>query len=151
MSIGIRVDLVGFQRAQSVLQKLTVLQLKDLLDNVGNMVANQTRTRIQHTKKAPDGGAWPRLDPDYEKRKATLKPGVGMLEFDQDLRDSLTHNVIGSTEVEIGSNRPYAAVHQLGSPDGFTPARPYLGISQQNSGDLDDMINVWIKRRTGLR
>lgn len=42
-------------------------------------------------------------------------------------------------EIGAGSNLEYAAVHQFGSDDGSTSARPYLGLSDFDRGEIERM------------
>lgn len=149
MSVAVKVQLLGHARVQRVLQTLSRLQSKDLWDQIGNAAANQARRRITHDKRAPDGSAWPRLSKPYARWKAKRKPGVGMLEFDGNLRDSITH-IARDREAEVGSNLPYAVVHQMGSRDRTTPARPFLGMSRQDASDIHDVVRTWIRRRLGI-
>jgi phage gpG-like protein len=87
------------------------------------------------------------------------------------LRDSIRHQMIGKNAVRIGTNRVYAAIHQLGGktaprvirpvrkqalrtpfglfkkvnhPGSNIPARPYLGLSRGNSDEILRMINEYL-------
>jgi phage gpG-like protein len=44
-----------------------------------------------------------------------------------DLRQSI-HSQLGTDAVKVGSAKPYAARHQLGSKDGSTPPRPFFPV-----------------------
>ncbi len=149
MTVALQVQLVGWGRVRQILSNLSRAKLSDLMDNVGNLVANQTRRRISHDKTDPTGTPWAPLSPAYARAKALEKPNAGILEFEGDLRDSITH-VVRSKVVEIGSNLPYARVHQEGSRDGSTPARPYLGLGRQDEDDVEEAVVVWLRRVMGV-
>lgn len=149
MSVAVQIQLTGIARVQRALYRLSNPSRKELFDLVGNLVANQTRRRITHDKRAPDGSRWAPLSPRYAQRKAKEKPGVGMLEFWGYLRDSITH-IASSNQVEVGSNQKYAAVHQFGLPRKNIPARPYIGLSRDNVSDVEDVARKWFFRRLGV-
>lgn len=148
MSVALQVQLTGSAKVQRVLRGLSRLKIQDLMDNIGNMVANQTRTRIRSDKKAPDGSQWPPLSAKYAAAKAKKKgSAVGMLEYSGALADSITH-LATSQQVEVGSNLVYARVHQEGYGD--IPAREYLGLSRQNQDDVDDVVRLWLSTVVGV-
>lgn len=142
---GIKIDVrpTGFDQARRRLQKLSHFDLRDLLDNIGAVVESQVRRRIMEEKESPDGTPWAPLSEKYAKRKKKVSSG-GLLELHHYLLDSITHNPVGDT-VEIGSNLDYAATHQFGSEDGTTPARPYLGLSDDDSDEVTVAISTWFQ------
>ena len=151
MTVAIEIDVIGAARVQRILSRLSQFDTDKLLDNIGNVVANQTRRRILHDKKAPDGSAWEPLSDDYAKAKASKKgSAVGMLEYDGALRDSITHLVRGD-ETEVGSNMAYAAAQQLGFSKNNLPARPYLGLSADDGTEVEEVVEDWIAATLGVR
>lgn len=59
--------------------------------------------------------------------------------------------VIGSDYLQIGSDRPYAAMQQFGGSKskfpnlwGDIPARPFIGISDQDSSNILDTISEYL-------
>lgn len=111
----------------------------------------QTRTRIQREKAAPDGTPWAANVPWY----AATKKG-SLLQESGSLLDSLSAQPSG-TAAEWGSNLIYAAVHQYGAEikpktakrlyvgGRFArrvniPARPFLGLSEENFADFEDIV-----------
>ncbi|MGE4298907.1 MAG: phage virion morphogenesis protein [Desulfovibrionaceae bacterium] len=138
----------AYARAQRLGEDLTPLN-----DSLGGLLVASTQERFE-VGTAPDGTKWaPSGAPQ------TL---VG----DGHLLDSISHVADGHS-VEWGSRRVYALIHQLGGvikpknakalkiplPDGTfalvqsvtMPARPYLGISDQDASDIEaeilDFIN----------
>lgn len=137
------VDTRGLVIPERKLKKLSVLDTIDLLDTMGAVIESQTRNRIDKEKKDPEGTSWVDLDPDYERWKKKRSSG-GILVLFGHLLDSISYNVT-SGEIEVGSNLVYAWIHQVGSEDGDTPARPYLGLSDENVTELRGVVNDWFK------
>lgn len=81
----------------------------------------------------PDGTPWAPLSPRYRRRKRRNADKI--LVLDGFLRDLLRYQEDGQT-LEFGTDRPYGATHQFGDPDRNIPARPFLGISD------DDEIEI---------
>ena len=77
---------------------------------------------------ADEGPGWPQLKPaTVNARKGRAHP---ILVLSNALARSIT-SASGRDFAQVGANVPYAAVHQLGSRDGHTPARPFLPITAQ--------------------
>lgn len=148
MSVSIHMATTGIERARRALDRLSYFDSRDLLDTVGALVEGQVRTRIEDQEGPPDGGRWEPLSSRYADSKREISDG-GFLELRGHLRDSLTHNVIASEALEVGSDRPYAARQQFGYKD-ITPAREYLGLSDENEKDLDDAIEKWFAEVIGV-
>lgn len=114
---------------------------------IGAVVESQTRLRLAHEKTDPEGNAWAPLSDRWASRKSRRSSG-GILEYQGDLLDSITHRAM-KTRVLVGSNLTYAAAHQHGYAPGGVPARPYLGLSESNRKDLMDEILGWVRRQFG--
>lgn len=128
-----------------------------LMKNLGESLLNVTLERMDR-EEAPDGSKWQDLNPGYKSGKR----GTRMLQeqgMSSGLKGSLTYRVSGN-ELELGSSKVYAAIHQYGgdikpvSADRLyfniagrvvtakkvtIPARPYLGIGQN---EMDAIENV---------
>lgn len=124
--------------------------LTPLMSQIGMLLETSTRDRIQDTNVAPDGAAWP-------KSFRAEQDGGKTLHDSGRLAASIV-NEPGPNKVLVGSNVIYAGIHQTGGdivpkngdalafglPDGgyavvgkvTIPARPYLGISEQDRGDI---------------
>ncbi|WP_374439122.1 phage virion morphogenesis protein [Pseudomonas panipatensis] len=63
------------------------------------------------SQSAPDGTPWQALSPSYQKRKRKNQDKI--LVLDGYLRNKLRYQV-SENELAVGSNRPYAAIHQFG-------------------------------------
>lgn len=150
-------------RAEAALRGLARLGLqpRDMLAAIGVGLAENVRNRIDE-EKAPDGSAWEPLLPDY----AAIKRGPGILR-ESGMSGGLQGSIISDAtddEVAVGSNRIYAAVHQFGATirpvrakalrfrlaSGVVlaqsveiPARPYLGISDEDQETVMDVIDAF--------
>ncbi|SPD73812.1 Phage virion morphogenesis protein [uncultured Desulfobacterium sp.] len=145
MSVALHVDLSGLKALEDRIDRLAGLSstsLRQLLDDIGELVETQTTLRLREEKTSPEGADWPGLDPTYLARKRKKSSG-GTLEFGGDLINSMTHNVIGEA-VEVGSNLVYAATHQEGDEERNIKARPYLGLSSENEDDVADLVDTFI-------
>jgi len=178
MSVQLRTEFTGLEAYKRQLDRLSHFNTTKLLDGIGAIIETQTRRRLSEEKEAPvltaassrSGGSsssWEPLSPKYAARKRKISSG-GILELTGSLIDSITHNVDGD-EVEIGSNLPYARIHQLGgeieAPTWFgsrrsrsggqiststhkseIPARPYLGLSDDNQDEIQVEVGNFLRR-----
>jgi phage virion morphogenesis protein len=119
-----------------------------IMRDIGEILVASTKQRFQ-TQTDPTGRAWAPNTPvtRARKRNPRVLTESGML--GDSIRYMLKDNGRG---VSIGSNRVYAAMMQLGGKKamyphlwGDIPARPYLGVSQQDSVDLLDAFRGRIR------
>ena len=131
-----------------------------LLAELGEYGLRSTRARFK-TQTAPDGTAWAGLETWYKREKSRNKNRI--LTLDGYLRSRMTWQFAGDRTVEIGSNLPYAAVHQFGATikpraakvlmfrghvaNSVTiPARPYLGLSDEDRSEIVGRTLEWLQR-----
>ena len=131
-----------------------------LLAELGEYGLRSTRARFK-TQTAPDGTAWAALQPWYQKEKRRNKSRI--LTLNGYLRGQMTWQLVGDRTVEIGSNLPYAAVHQFGATikpraakvlmfrghvakSVTIPARPYLGLSDEDRSEIVGRTLEWLQR-----
>lgn len=131
-----------------------------LLAELGEYGLRSTRARFK-TQTAPDGIAWAALQPWYQKEKRRNKNRI--LTLNGYLRGQMTWQLVGDRTVEIGSNLPYAAVHQFGATikpraakvlmfrghvakSVTIPARPYLGLSDEDRSEIVGRTLEWLQR-----
>ncbi len=131
-----------------------------LLAELGEYGLRSTRARFK-TQTAPDGTAWAALQPWYQKEKRRNKSRI--LTLNGYLRGQMTWQLVGDRTVEIGSNLPYAAVHQFGATikpraakvlmfrghvakSVTIPARPYLGLSDKDRSEIVERTLEWLQR-----
>lgn len=124
--------------------------LTPLMEMCGALLETSTKDRLRDSNLAPDGVPWP------VSMRAQLDGGKTLVESSR-LANSIQY-VAGPSQVEVGSNVIYAGIHQTGGEirpkNGAAlsfalpgvgwatvgkvtiPARPYLGISDQDREDL---------------
>jgi len=131
--------------------------------DIGEYLQRTTRDRFE-SETAPDGTAWAALKETTKARKKHPK----ILTESKRLRSSIIYQAT-ATQVLVGSNLLYAAIHQLGGktrphdikpkrkralawpgaehpvsgtihhPGSDIPARPYLGLSRD---DQDEVLAI---------
>ena len=113
-----------------------------MLDEIGGRLEASTRQRFE-VGVGPDDVPWkPSL-------RAQEHGGQTLVDTAR-LRNSITHVVNGS-ELLVGTNVIYAAIHQFGGRAGRDrsvelPARPYLGISGDDERAIDRIVLSYLER-----
>lgn len=104
-------------------------------------------------EQSPDGTKWPPWSEKYRKRMEKLgKRGRHKILSDTgELRRSIKY-VAFKNRVIVGSNIRYARRHQLGDKGwaaggGGMPARPYLGVTEQDRTEILRMMYEYFRRR----
>lgn len=133
-----------------------------LMEGIAEYLRTSTVKRFKEGK-APDGSSWSPNSPVTLARKKNTRPLFGP-------NDRLNKEFgisSGADYAEISSVLPYAAVQQFGarkgslgaywwttesgkvlegsSPWGDIPARPYLGISEEDRTNILDIISEYIE------
>jgi len=134
---------IGLDQAIKAVARLEGARLAEFADDAGAVLESSTRERFE-TKEAPDGADWPAWSDDYA---ATRKPHHSLLLGEGDLMGSIA-SLTSAGQVEVGSNLVYAAHHHFGGVDigSGVPARPFLGVSDQDEGDLKNLAQDWLGR-----
>jgi len=141
--------------------------LSPILKAIGDRIVEQTKRRFEAGGPAPDGTPWKDPKTPNPKRVRTLT-------VSGHLRDSIRAQMMGRNAVMVGTDKEYAAIHQKGGrtaasvilprrkkalktpyglfrrvnhPGSVIPARPFLGVSAENSREVLDMINDYIAKR----
>lgn len=125
------------------------------LEQIGEYLLRSTRDRAE-LQIDPEGDPWAPLSPRYAKWKEKKRPGVPILKFDfHMLGDQLSWQIVGD-ELFVGTNAVYGATHQFGRevtlPDGtraFIPARPYLGLSDEDAEEVTAILVDHLERAIG--
>ncbi len=130
----------GLARFQQALQRVSKFRQSVLLDQLGDLMLEQNRKRLDQEKESPSGESWEPLSESYAARKG----GGELLEESGQLLDSLQAQS-GSDGVSLGSNLLYAAVHLHGAPEWGIPARPYLGFSDDDLEDLGELAESFLR------
>ena len=135
---------------------------------IGTALVESTHTRFEKAVD-PEGNAWAPLNPLYE----SIKRGPGILR-ESGMRGGLMGSITRRAthdSVEIGTNKVYAAVHQFGAvirpvrarklrfwlstglvaaDEVEIPARPYLGISDEDELTIYETLVDALDRAIGL-
>lgn len=142
MSSDLIIDLAGLLPAKRALDRLSRLDTQRLLELLGSEAESQTRRRLSEGKTDPDGQPWKPWSKAYEARRPAKG---GILDLDGELIDSIAYEVQDDA-ITLGSNLVYALVHQEGWKAKNIPARPYLGVSDENLEDLGELVIDFIAR-----
>ncbi len=141
---SIQIDSSALARIQKSMARLTSNQnLSELLDGIGAEIETQTRRRIEEERESPAGEPWAEWS---EKYRTTRKDNQEKLFNEGNLADSIQF-VVEENEVHVGTNLIYGAIHQFGGEDvekPELPARPYLGLSEENLDDLIAVVDDWV-------
>ena len=118
--------------------KLT--DLTPFFKDVGETLLNSTRERFRR-QTAPDGTPWAALSPAYAARKKRNKNKI--LTLWGHLRGTLVKQA-DQDSLRIGTPLVYGATHQFGR--GAIPARPFLGLSEDDRQALLDALNDYLTK-----
>lgn len=145
MTIQVEVIDSGIQVALARLQR-KMANLRPVMQQIGEDVVASTQLRFRD-QESPSGQAWKELS-DVTKALRRKGNGSGELEILSDnriLKNSLTRAkgaiTVTANSVTVGTNVPYAAIHQFGGMAGRNrkvsiPARPFLGISADDRQEI---------------
>lgn len=135
-----------------------------LMEHLGGVLETQVDERFD-SQQGPDGERW--------SPSARVKSGGGSKTLtDRAIMRNSIHSIANRTSVEVGTNIKYAGVHQGGAtiraktskglrfqlPGGLgwrrvmeveIPARPFLGLSQDNTSEILDEIDAFFAERIG--
>jgi len=161
---GLRITLNAAELADTIDGLAALMRAPEpVMGVIGEALISSTQER-QRRAVAPDGSAWPALNPAY----AASKAGSEMLRESGQLM-SLSRRASGRTVV-VGTNAPYAATHQFGATikpkkgkrlkfrlgrisvfarSVTIPARPFLGVSQEDREEIVEIFRDHIRRATG--
>lgn len=143
------------------------------LDAVGRLLADLTPVMdeigaylVETTKRRIEAGTTPGGAPFAPRSAATLeryalqgkKPQGGPLRLTDSMRRDSLHHSPGRDFVEWGSSALQSRVMQFGaakgslgarSPWGDIPARPFLGISDEDRAGILEIVEEWLMRAAG--
>lgn len=101
---------------------------------LAELVAAQTRERIDEEKAAPSGAPWAPVSTRYAARN----PGRSLLEKTGALLASIRVQQITEAGFVVGSDLPYANRQNF--------RRPFLGLSAENEAEIDRTLESVIQR-----
>ena len=132
---GVSLNWGGFDKAMGkAAHKLGDTQA--LMESVGDALVSGTLKRFQD-EEDPTGKKWPK------SKRAAKKDGQTLTDTAL-LRRSVDYAAT-SDKVMVGSNLPYARIHQKGGKTGKghkvdMPARPYLGVSEEDMDEVRETV-----------
>ncbi|MDG9793783.1 phage virion morphogenesis protein [Brucella anthropi] len=161
--VSLEVEISDKAVQQAFTRLITVMgDTTPIMSAIGSGLVGSTHRRFV-SQKSPDGVAWKALNSEYKKTKRNSR----ILTESGRLRDSINHRA-GRDQVTVGTNAKYAAVHQLGATikpksashlvfrlaSGIVlaksvtiPARPYLGISDDDQVMISETVFSALQRR----
>lgn len=131
--------------------------MEPLFLDIGNILLDSTRERFK-TGTAPDGSKWaPKSQTtlDNYARKSKNFDARPLFGPNGELNRQIFSSS-GADYIEIGSNRDYAAMMQFGGTKaqfphlwGDIPARPFLGISEEDRVNIAGQIADYMSGALG--
>lgn len=117
--------------------------LRPFFLDIGEALLNSTRERFT-TQTDPDGRRWADYAPlsDAYKKRKKKHPDL-ILTLNGYLRGTLNYSAT-KDELRIGTPMIYGAAHQFGRPEINLPARPFLGLSDEDHAMILDALGDWL-------
>jgi phage virion morphogenesis protein len=118
--------------------------LTPAMQDIGETILESVQRNFEE-HCGPDLIQWTRLSKKYEKWKTEKKGrnASDILILNRVLMGSINPQP-EPRQVTVGTNVKYAAIHQFGSTNGKTPARPFLGIRNSDWPEINDAINGYL-------
>ncbi|NJL32993.1 MAG: phage virion morphogenesis protein [Chloroflexaceae bacterium] len=159
MSVRLTIDVADMARVAAVVDRVAAADTEPLMTDIGAVLESSTRERIEETKTSPDGAAWP---PNRAGTSTLLATG-------RHLRDSVAF-IASADHVEVGAAWEFAHVHQFGATISAKnarllsfmaggqrvfakqvtiPARPFVGLSDQDGRKVERLATDWLGRLLG--
>lgn len=127
------------------------------MNDVGRFLVKTTQERIG-AGLTPDGAAFASRAQSTLEIYARKKFSYGLpLNRSGDMRKNSISHTYGTDFAEIGSNAIQSAVMQFGAPKGSLganspwgniPARPFIGLSDDDRTGIIGIIEEWLERAT---
>ncbi|KAF7787191.1 hypothetical protein PRUB_a4069 [Pseudoalteromonas rubra] len=115
--------------------------LSDPMNEIAAIMEGAAEDAFAEERSPVTGEPWPTLSENYLKNNPKRVGGQMLQVSAGGLAASIAADS-GKLWAEIGSNKPYAAIHNFGGlPDmapgpAAIPQREYLGVSQEDEGDI---------------
>jgi len=153
--------------------RAALADLRPAMRSIGEYLLEETENHFRDERDA-DGRPWTPLKVrSYaigfgKKKKAThtqkgmltaafesYLAGKKILTESHELRGSIRY-IAGKSVLLIGSNKPYAAIHQFGGIAGRgrkveIPARPFIGIGPKDRREILGIVGDYVAQKTGAR
>jgi len=107
--VDITIKMDGADAVRAYLNKIAdrAGNMRPIMKAIGDRVAEQTKRRFEKGGPAPDGTPWAKVKKPHPKAR-------GILRITDQLKNSIRYQLVGNNAVAIGTNKVYAAIHQLG-------------------------------------
>ena len=135
------IALEGMDKIQRELARLAsrTSNLEPALRDMGEELLQSTDQHFEKGENA-EGKQWKALKEQTLKRKlASSRSRTRTLEDSGTLRDTIRHQTTADT-LEVGTDRVYGATHQFGDKARNIPARPFLGLSEEDKQKLERIV-----------
>jgi phage virion morphogenesis protein len=151
----ITIDITDSQ-IQSVLTEAAnqLTDLTPIMASIGEYMVGRTRERFDNST-APDGQKWAPLaqatidDKRRRQKGGTSRNGRSIARTNANpedilkdtflLRDTITYQPTSSS-VAIGTPQKYGVHHQYGAPRRNIPARPFLGVNDEDLREIEAIV-----------
>lgn len=149
IQINVTNEFPALQGNLIALQRRLNGDLTPLMEAIGTVLENNTRQRFAD-KQSPTGVTWASLAPKTVKHKTNkrvTKDGVtatGVLVESGDLFRSII-SVASNGRLEVGTDREYGVFHQIGIVGENLPARPFLGIGDDDKNEINNVVNDYLR------
>jgi len=130
----------GLRRLRSATGDLT-----PFFQDLGESLLNSTRARFR-SQTAPDGSPWAALSTGYVRRKKRNRDKI--LTLSGRLSGTLRYRA-RPDELQLGTSLIYGATHQFGRPEKHIPARPFLGLSDDDQRTISATLRAHLARAAG--
>jgi len=110
--------ITGTIEDRGVLEKLAAIQaraenMRPVWAEVGQIILESIQRNFQQ-RRAPDGTPWQPVSAAYARWKSSKGKSPGNILNLNGLLQNSIHTTVASDSVTIGTNVPYAAIHQFG-------------------------------------
>lgn len=137
----LNITIKGQQDVQRTLAQLTsALQVRDILDESGAVLLGRIRRRFL-AQQSPDGQSW--IPSAASRKRASRGKGGGTLYDTGRLFQSIQLYAEGENSRAIGTNVPYAPIHNFGL--GNQLQRTFLGFNDEDATIVEKLLLKRVK------
>ena len=139
--VGLEICRARYKTRSSALNSMSAFWRR-----IGDWFIDRTIKERFDKERAPNGKPWAPWSEGYRERMAKKgKGGNKILADTGELRRSL-HREAKRGSVVVGTAKEYAATHQFGDARRNIPARPFLGINEQDKEEIRKKVARYIER-----
>lgn len=156
--LKITVDDTELQKALTK-AKTNLGNAKPLMAGIANLMLEAVEENFDKETDPNIGQKWQKLSPLTKEQRSKRRHDGKILQVSGALASSIASSY-GDNHATVGTNKVYAPVHQFGAvirpkrkralafggvmrSSVTIPARPFLGISRQTQGEINDLIEAW--------